>query len=120
MHTDTATIRWFTSRSLRTGSAASRMPEVEAHRTGGIAGVLPNLSNYSEDREDCTAWPRSNLVRDEHFNRVMIDLVNRGEGVLAIAGRSRTIIKEPVLWESLESASVGDPSSRRPWMSGAD
>lgn len=63
---------------------------------------------------------RSNEARDEHFNRVMIDLVNRGERVLAIAGRSHTVVQEPVLWESLQPASVGGLSSRRPWASGVD
>ncbi len=57
----------------------------------------------------------SNQARDEHFVRVMVDLVNRGERVLAIAGRSHTIVLEPVLWESLQPAERGELGSRRGW-----
>ncbi|MFO0835867.1 MAG: hypothetical protein U0638_12915 [Phycisphaerales bacterium] len=58
---------------------------------------------------------RSNQVRDDHFVRSLVDLVNRGERVLAIAGRSHTVVWEPVLMESLSLANYGDLSSPRPW-----
>lgn len=63
---------------------------------------------------------RSNRTRDEHFVRVMLDLVSRGERVLAIAGRSHTITQEPILLESLQPAAHGPLSTRRPWESGAE
>ncbi len=58
---------------------------------------------------------RANQVRDDHFVRSLVDLVNRGERVLAIAGRSHTVVWEPVLMESLSPATYGDLSSPRPW-----
>jgi Mg-chelatase subunit ChlI len=58
---------------------------------------------------------RSNDARDDHFTRTLLDLVNKGERVLAIAGRSHTINLEPVLLESLQPATRGTLSSSRPW-----
>lgn len=58
---------------------------------------------------------RSNEVRDQHFARTLIDLVDRGHRVLAIAGRSHTINLEPVLVESLSPVRRGALSSSRPW-----
>jgi hypothetical protein len=90
------------------------------------ASQFPEAPNWRDIPEEAM-WPgqsdtllhrmatRSNRTRDAHFNRVMIDLVNRGERVLAIAGRSHTIIQEPVLLDSLAPASRAALSSRRPW-----
>lgn len=90
------------------------------------AAQFPGQQGWRELPEEAV-WPgktdtllhrmatRSNLARDEHFVRTMLDLVNRGERVLAIAGRSHTIVLEPLLWESLQPADRGDLSSPRPW-----
>jgi len=41
---------------------------------------------------------RTNEARDEHFVRVIIDLVQKGERVFAIAGSSHAVKLEPALW----------------------
>lgn len=91
-----------------------------------VATQLPG-QNWRELPEEAL-WPgkedtllhrlatRSNAARDEHFVRVLLDLVNRGERVLAIAGRSHVLVLEPVLWESLQPARRGRLSSPRPWV----
>lgn len=91
-----------------------------------FAKEFPTLGPWRELPEQAM-WPgrtdtwmnlmatRANLARDEHFTRTMLDLVNRGERVFAIAGRSHTINYEPVLWESMRPARRGVLSSERPW-----
>lgn len=94
-----------------------------------FASQFPDLPGWRDLPEEAM-WPgksdtllhrmatRSNRVRDEHFVRTMLDLVKRGERVLAIAGRSHTIILEPVLWELMRAtggAVRGEQSSARPW-----
>jgi len=46
---------------------------------------------------------RSNEVRDEHFVRVIIDLVQKGERVFAIAGSSHAVKLEPALQTAFPS-----------------
>jgi hypothetical protein len=91
-----------------------------------FAAQFPELPGW-RDLPEHAMWPgrtdtllhrmatRSNRLRDEHFVRTMLDLAQRGERVLAIAGRSHTVVLEPVLWESLQPAVRGALSSPRPW-----
>jgi hypothetical protein len=66
---------------------------------------FPNESDW-RDTSDQFGLPgylgeiasRSGEVRDEHFVRVIIDLVQRGERVFAIAGSSHAVKLEPALW----------------------
>ena len=46
---------------------------------------------------------RSNQARDEHFVRVIIDLVQKGERVFAIAGSSHAVKLEPALQATFPS-----------------
>jgi len=46
---------------------------------------------------------RSNEVRDEHFVRVIVDLVQKGERVFAIAGSSHAVKLEPALQATFPS-----------------
>jgi hypothetical protein len=128
--------------SARRGGPVSdfKMGRLLSKRAGPITDAFPNIAAFDayfaaqfpnrpewRDLPEEAMWPgksdtllhrmatRSNLARDEHFLRAMLDLVNRGERVLAIAGRSHTINLEPVLWESLQPASRGGLSSPRPW-----
>lgn len=49
----------------------------------GLPGFLKDIS--------------SNAARDEHFARVLIDLVQKGERVFAVAGFSHAVKLDPVL-----------------------
>lgn len=92
-----------------------------------FAIAFPKLGPWRDLPEEAM-WPgrtdtwlnlmatRANRARDDHFTRTMIDLVNKGERVLAIAGRSHTINFEPVLWESMQPATRGNLSTPRPWI----
>lgn len=109
----------------RTRSLTDAFPDAAAF-DAYYAAQFPEAPSWRDIPEQAM-WPgqsdtllhrmatRSNRTRDEHFNRVMIDLVNQGERVLAIAGRSHTIIQEPILLDSLAPISRGILSSRRPW-----
>lgn len=109
----------------RAGTLTDAFPNIGAFDEY-FAAQFPDQPNWRELPEEAL-WPgktdtllhrmatRSNLARDEHFTRTMLDLVRRGERVLAIAGRSHTIVLEPVLWESLQPADRGNLSSPRPW-----
>ncbi len=93
-----------------------------------VGSQFPDMGPWRDMPEEAM-WPdgddtllhkmatRSNKVRDAHFVRTMMDLVNRGERVLAIAGRSHVVVWEPVMWESLQPAHFGELSSPRPWES---
>lgn len=96
-----------------------------------FAAQFPQFKGW-RDLPEQALWPgrtdtwlnkmatRSNQARDDHFTRTMLDLVAKGERVLAIAGRSHTINLEPVLWASLQPATRGNLSSPRPWESPVD
>lgn len=96
-----------------------------------FAQQFPSMNGWRDIPEEAL-WPgrtdtwlnlmatRSNVVRDDHFVRSMLDLVRRGERVIAIAGRSHVINLEPMLWESMQPATRGELSSPRPWESNAD
>jgi hypothetical protein len=43
----------------------------------------------------------ANRARDEHFARVVIDLVRKGERVFAVCGSSHAVKLEPALREAL-------------------
>jgi hypothetical protein len=116
--------------SKRAAPLTDALPSIAA-LDAYFAAQFPDLPGWRELPEEAM-WPgrtdtwlnlmatRSNIVRDEHFVRTMLDLVNRGERVLAIAGRSHTIVLEPVLWESMQPAVRGEFSSSRPWEARAD
>lgn len=57
----------------------------------------------------------SNLVRDEHAARVIVDLVRQGERVFAISGMSHTVKQEPAIRALLPGHSDGAMASGRPW-----
>lgn len=109
----------------RAGPLTDTFPTIAAF-DAYFAAQFPSQPAWRDLPEDAM-WPgdsdtllhrmatRSNLARDEHFVRTMLDLVNRGERVLAIAGRSHTIMLEPVLWESTQPSARGGLSSPRPW-----
>jgi hypothetical protein len=128
--------------SARRGGPVSdfKIRRLLAKRAGPITDAFPDIAAFDEyfasqfpdrptwrDLPEEAMWPgrddtllhrmatRSNVERNRHFVHVMLDLVNQGERVLAIAGRSHTVIMEPVLWESLQPAEHGDLSSARPW-----
>jgi hypothetical protein len=128
--------------SARRGRSVSdfKIRRLLAKRAGPITDAFPDIAAFDayfasqfpdrptwRDLPEEAMWPgqedtllhrmatRSNVERDSHFVRVMLDLVNQGERVLAIAGRSHTVIMEPVLWESLQPAERGGLSSARPW-----
>ncbi len=57
----------------------------------------------------------SNLVRDEHAARVIVELVRRGERVFAVSGLSHTIKQEPAIRALLPGFTDGPFASPRPW-----
>lgn len=111
--------------SQRAAMLTDAFPDIAAF-DAYFAAQFPDQPNWRELPEEAL-WPgktdtllhrmatRSNLARDEHFVHIMLDLVRRGERVLVIAGRSHTLVLEPVLWESLQPADRGNLSSPRPW-----
>lgn len=111
--------------SKRAAPLTDALPSIAAF-DAYFASQFPGLPGWRDLPEEAM-WPgkadtllhrmatRANRVRDEHFVRTMLDLTRRGERVLAIAGRSHTIIFEPVLWESMQPAQRGELSSARPW-----
>jgi len=111
--------------SKRAAPLTEALPSIAAF-DAYFAAQFPEQPRWRELPEDAM-WPgktdtlfhrmatSSNAARDEHFVRTLLDLVNRGERVLAIAGRSHTIVLEPVLWESMQPADRGHLSSLRPW-----
>lgn len=128
--------------SARRGGPVSdfKIRRLLANRAAPLTAAFPDIAAFDKyfasqfpgqptwrDLPEQAMWPgkdgtllqrmatRSNEARDEHFVRTMIDLVNQGERVLAIAGRSHTLNMEPVLWMSLQPAVRGGLSSARPW-----
>ena len=111
--------------SKRAAPLTDGLPTIEA-LDAEFARLVPEYDGWRNMPEEAM-WPgrtdtwlnlmatRGNEVRDEHFVRVMLDLVEHGERVLAIAGRSHTVVLEPVLWESMQPAERGALSSARPW-----
>jgi len=111
--------------SRRAAPLTDALPTIAAF-DAYFAAQFPQFSGWRDLPEEAM-WPgrtdswlnvmasRSNEVRDAHFVRTMLDLAQRGERVLAIAGRSHTVVWEPVLWESLQPARRGELSSARPW-----
>jgi hypothetical protein len=61
------------------------------------------LPGYLKD-----VWSTSNAVRDEHFARVIIDLVRQGHRVLAVCGSSHAVKLEPALGAAL----AGEPRAK--------
>lgn len=59
----------------------------------------------------------SNLLRDEHAARVIVDLVRKGERVFAISGMSHTVKQEPAIRALLPGHSDGAMTSERRWES---
>ncbi len=116
--------------SKRASPLTSALPTIETF-DAYFKSQSPELPGWRDLPEEAM-WPgksdtllhrmatRSNRARDEHFVRAMLDLVNRGERVLVIAGRSHAVIQEPVLWESLQPAVRGGLSSPRPWENNDD
>lgn len=111
--------------SKRAGPLTDALPDIAA-LDAYFASQFPGDKGWRDIPEEAL-WPspggtwlnamarRSNAVRDEHFVRSLVDLVGRGQRVLAIAGRSHTVVWEPVLLESLSPAAHGELSSPRPW-----
>lgn len=111
--------------SRRAAPLTDALPDIAAF-DAFFAAQFPQYPGW-RDLPEQAMWPgradtwlnlmatRANQVRDDHFNRTMLELTSRGERVLAIAGRSHTINLEPVLWESLQPAARGALSSARPW-----
>ena len=90
----------------------------ERTRWNGLEGTLPSVAAVDElwrrdfaslpdwrDTTDEHGWPgylgqifeASNAIRDEHFARVVIELLARGERVFAVAGSSHAVKLEPAL-----------------------
>ncbi len=127
--------------SARRGGTVSdfKIKRLLSNRAGPITDAFPDIAAFDayfatqfpgrnwRTMPEEAMWPgktdtllhrmatRSNLARDDHFVRTLLDLVNKGQRVLAIAGRSHTIILEPILWDSLQPAVRGTLSSPRPW-----
>ncbi len=111
--------------SKRAAPLTDALPTIEAF-DAYFAAQFPQYPGW-RDLPEAAMWPgktdtwmnlmatRSSRVRDEHFARVMMDLTLRGERVLAIAGRSHTVMLEPALWESMQPAKRSELSSARPW-----
>jgi len=57
----------------------------------------------------------SNLVRDEHAARLIVDLVRKGERVFAISGMSHTVKQEPAIRALLPGHDDGAMASGRGW-----
>jgi hypothetical protein len=114
----------------RAAPLTDELPTIDAF-DAYFAAQFPNRSGWRDLPEEAM-WPgrsetwlnvmatESNLVRDAHFVRTMVDLVRKGERVFAIAGRSHTVVQEPVLRESLGPGERGELSSARPWEKPAD
>jgi hypothetical protein len=116
--------------SLRHGKPADPDAEVESTRRQrtawpGLEGTLPSVAAIDElwrrdfaglpdwrDTSDEYGWPgyldaifdRSNELRDDHFARLVADLVGRGERVFATAGSSHAVKLEPAVL-----AACGEP-----------
>lgn len=111
--------------SKRAAPLTDALPDIAA-LDAYFASQFPNLPGW-RDLPEQAMWPgrtdtwlnrmatRSNKARDEHFVRTMLDLTRHGERVFAIAGRSHTVVWEPVLWESMAPARRGELGSPRPW-----
>lgn len=111
--------------SRRAAPLTDALPDIAA-LDAYFASQFPQLPGW-RDLPEQAMWPgrtdtwlnlmatRANEVRDAHFVRTILDLAQRGERVFAIAGRSHTVVWEPVLWESLQPARRGELSSARPW-----
>ena len=111
--------------SRRAAPLTDALPDIAA-LDAYFASQFPQLPGW-RDLPEQAMWPgrtdtwlnlmatRANEVRDAHFVRTMLDLAQRGERVFAIAGRSHTVVWEPVLWESMAPARYGELSSARPW-----
>ncbi len=111
--------------SRRAAPLTDALPDIAA-LDAYFASQFPDLGPWRDLPEEAM-WPgrtdtwlnlmatRGNEIRDPHFARTMLDLAQRGERVFAIAGRSHTIILEPLLWESMRPARRGELSSPRPW-----
>ncbi len=116
--------------SKRAAPLTDALPDIPA-LDNYFAAQFPQFKEW-RDLPEQALWPgrtdtwlnqmatQSNQARDAHFTRTMLDLVARGERVLAIAGRSHTINLEPVLWTSMQPATRGQFSSRRPWEARTD
>lgn len=130
--------------SLRHGRPADPDAAVEpdrAERTAwpGLGGTLPSVAAIDElwrrdfagladwrDTSDEYGWPgyldeiarASNDARDEHFARIVTELVGRGERVFATAGSSHAVQLEPVVralcGESYEGTATADGGRRDP------
>lgn len=109
----------------RAAPLTDALPTIEAF-DAYFASQFPDITDWRQLPEEAM-WPgksdtilhrmatRANKVRDEHFVRVMLELTRRGERVFVVAGRSHTVILEPMLWESMQPANYGKLSSTRPW-----
>ncbi len=98
----------------------AKLEDTRGERTKwkGLEGTLPSIAAVDElwrrdfaglpdwrDTSDERGWPgylqaiadASNEIRDEHFARVVIDLLTRGERVFAVAGSSHAVKLEPAL-----------------------
>jgi len=104
----------------RPDDSAARVEATRRERTRwkGLEGTLPSVAAVDElwrrdfaglsdwrDTSDERGWPgylqqiadASNEIRDEHFARVVIDLLARGERVFGVAGSSHAVKLEPAL-----------------------
>lgn len=109
----------------RAAPLTDTLPDIAAFDAYYVS-QFPDQPNWRDMPEEAL-WPgksdtllhrmatRSNRLRDEHFNQTTLDLVSHGERVFAIAGRSHSVIQEPILWESLQPAKRGPLSSSRQW-----
>lgn len=111
----------------RPSNPDAKLEDTRSERTQwkGLEGTLPSIAAVDElwrrdfanlpdwrDTSDERGWPgylqeifeASNAIRDEHFARVVIDLLARGERVFAIAGSSHAVKLEPAL-----RAACGEP-----------
>jgi len=104
----------------------------ERTRWKGLEGTLPSVAAVDElwhrdfaglpdwrDTSDERGWPgylqeianASNEIRDEHFARVVIDLLTRGERVFAVAGSSHSVKLEPALLAACGESFAGTLAS---------
>jgi hypothetical protein len=116
--------------SLRFGKPKNPDADVEAIRRRrsqwkGLEGALADVAAIDaiwkrdfaglpdwRDTSDEYGWPgylgeiahSANEIRDEHFARLLVELLARGERVLAVAGSSHAVRLEPVL-----AAACGEP-----------
>jgi hypothetical protein len=123
----------------------AKLEETRGERTKwkGLEGTLPSIAAVDElwrrdfaglpdwrDTSDERGWPgylqaiadASNEIRDEHFARVVIDLLARGERVFAVAGSSHAVKLEPALraacGEAFEGTLAADGRRMPPALSG--